>query len=72
MKLNAKKKVIYVGKNQYYEVVLDGVVIERVSDFIYLRSSKSSDGSCSNDIKRRIAQAKTKMISLKNIWKDKD
>ena len=59
MKLNAKKtKVMYVGRNQYYDVVIDGVVFERVSDFIYFGSSKSSDGSCSNDIKRRKAQAK--------------
>ena len=73
MKLNAKKtKVMYVGKNPYKDIVIDGVVLERVADFIYLGSSKASDGSCSHDIKRRIAQAKTKMISLKNIWKDKD
>ena len=43
-----------------------------MSDFIYLGSSKSEDGNCSHAIKRSIAQAKTKMISLKNIWKDKD
>ena len=73
MKLNAKKtKVMYIGKKQYIDIVIDGEVLERVSDFIYLGSSKSVDGNCSHDIKRRIAQAKTKMISLKNIWKDKD
>ena len=37
MKLNAKKtKVMYVGKGQYKDVEIDGVVLERVDDFIYL------------------------------------
>ena len=73
MRLNAKKtKAMYVCKNPYKHIIIEGEVLEIVTDFIYLGSSKASDGSCSQDIKRRIAQAKTKMISLKNIWKDKD
>ena len=36
MKLNAKKtKVMYVGKNPYKDIAIDGVVLERVADFIY-------------------------------------
>ena len=51
MKLNANKtKVMYVGKNLYKDIVIDGAVLERVADFIYLGSSKASDGSCSQDI----------------------
>ena len=54
------------------DVEIDGVVLERVDDFIYLGSTKTSNGDCKPDILRRIGMAKSKMIDLKNIWKDKD
>ena len=73
MKLNAKKtKVMYVGKGQYQDIEIDGQVLERVSNFIYLGSLKTSNGHCGADVARRIGMAKSKMIDLKNIWKDKD
>ena len=73
MKLNAKKtKVMHIGKGLYQNVSIDGVILERVNDFIYLGSCKTSSGECKTDIERRIAQAKSKMIDLDNIWKDKD
>ena len=73
MKLNAKKtKVMHIGKGQYRDIVIDGETLGRVEDFIYLGSSKSSNGDCKPDVLRRIAQAKTKMVSLKTIWKDRD
>ena len=73
MKLNAKKtKVMHIGKGLYQNVAIDGVILERVEDFIYLGSCKTSSGECKTDVERRIAQAKSKMIDLDNIWKDKD
>ena len=37
MKLNAKKtKVMHIGKGLYQNVAIDGVILERVEDFIYL------------------------------------
>ena len=73
MKLNAKKtKVMYVGRGQYKDIEIDGVILERVNDFIYLGSTKTSNGDCKPDILRRIGMAKSKMVDLKNIWKDKD
>ena len=73
MKLNAKKtKVMYVGKGQYKDIEIDGQVLERVFDFIYLGSTKTSIGDCKTDVARRIGMAKSKMLDLKNIWKDKD
>ena len=73
MKLNAKKtKVMYVGKGHYKDVIIDGVTLERVDDFIYLGSTKTSNGDCKPDIVRRIAMGKSKMVDLKNIWRDKD
>ena len=73
MKLNAKKtKVMYVGKGQYKDIEIDGQVLERVFDFIYLGSTKTSNGDCKTDVARRIGMAKSKMLDLKNICKDKD
>ena len=73
MKLNAKKtKVMYIGKKPYKDISIDGETLERVENFTYLGSSKAQNGDCKPDIVRRIAQGKTKMIALKNIWKDKD
>ena len=73
MKLNAKKtKVMYIGRGQYKDIEVDGEILERVNDFIYLGSTKTENGDCKPDIVRRIAMGKSKMVDLKNIWKDKD
>ena len=73
MKLNAKKtKVMHVGKGQYQDIEIDGQVLERVDDFVYLGSTKTFNGDCKIDVARRIGMAKSKMVDLKNIWKDKD
>ena len=73
MKLNAKKtKVMYIGKGTYKDITVDGETLERVDDFIYLGSTKTCNGDCKADIVRRIAMGKSKMVELKNIWKDKD
>lgn len=67
-KLNAKKtKVMHVGKGQYQDIECDGHFLERVSDFIYLGSNKTSNGDCKADVARRIVMAKIKMVELKNI-----
>ena len=39
---------------------------------IYLGSSKTKNGDCKIDVDRRIGMAKSRMIDLGNIWKDKD
>ena len=63
---------MYVGRGQYKDIEIDGVILERVNDFIYLGSTKTSNGDCEPDILCRIGMAKSKMVDLKNIWKDKD
>ena len=63
MKLNAKKtKVMYIGKWQYKDVVIDGEILERVQNFIYLGSTKTTNGNgdCKPDILKRIGMAKRK------------
>ena len=73
MKLNAKKtKVMHIGKGNYVDVTIDGETLEKVLDFVYLGSCKTSEGDCKVDIMRRIARAKSKMVDLENIWRDKD
>ena len=73
MKLNAKKtKVMHIGRGTYEDIDIDGETLERVLEFVYLGSCKTSDGDCKEDLNRRIARAKSKMIELENIWKDKD
>ena len=73
MKLNAKKtKVMHIGKGDYHDVEIDGETLEKVLEFIYLGSCKTTDGDCKADIMRRIARAKAKMVELENIWRDRD
>ena len=73
MKLNAKKtKVMHIGKGEYEDIEIDGETLEKVLEFIYLGSCKTTDGDCKADIMRRIARAKSKMVELDNIWRDKD
>ena len=73
MKLNAKKtKVMHIGKGNYQDITIDGETLEKVLEFVYLGSCKTADGDCKIDVNRRIARAKSKMIDLQNIWKDKD
>lgn len=77
LKLNAKKtKVLHIkGRNsqseEHTKVKVDGTNLETVKQFKYLGSIKTDDGSCTQDIKVRIAMAKQKMVQLNNIWKDR-
>ena len=49
MKLNAKKtKVMYIGRGQYRDIEVDGEILERVNDFIYLGSTKTENGAIAN------------------------
>ena len=70
--LNAKKtKVMHVGTGDQQELYINRTTLENVSDFKYLGSYKSQDGSCTKDIKTRIGMAKQKMVQLNNVWKDR-
>ena len=45
--------------------------VEKVKQFKYLGSLKSTDGDCSTDVNARIAMAKRKMCELTTLWKDR-
>ena len=63
---------MHIGRGTYEDIDIDGETLEKVLEFVYLGSCKTSDGDCKEDLNRRIARAKSKMIELENIWKDKD
>ena len=73
LKLNAKKtKVMHINSKDTHEpIIVNGDTLEYVLNMKYLGSVKESDGSCSIDVKTRIAMAKRKMVDLNNIWKDR-
>ena len=48
------------------------LMVRLLSAFSILYTTKTHNGDCKNDVVRRIAMAKSKMVDLKNIWKDKD
>ena len=65
MNLNVKKnQVVHIGKGNYADIAIDGEILEKALDFVYLGSCKTSDGDCKEDISRRIARAKAKMVEL--------
>ena len=45
--------------------------VEKVKQFKYLGSLKSTDGDCSKDVNARIAMAKRRMCELTTLWKDR-
>ena len=75
LNLNAKKtkvmhlegEVTHVNK----DIKINQTVLENVDKFKYLGSIKTNDGTCTQDIKTRIAMAKQKMVEHNNIWKDR-
>ena len=51
---------------------IDGETVETVSDFIFLGSKITTDGDCSNEIKRRLLLGRKVMTNLDSILKSRD
>ena len=51
---------------------IDGETVETVSDFIFLGSKITTDGDCSNEIKRRLLLGRKVMNILDSILKSRD
>ena len=58
-------------ENTNVSIDVDGETIDKVNSFMYLGSTKTSTGSCSEDVKARIGRAKKATIELDTIWKDR-
>ena len=51
---------------------IDGETVEAVADFIFLGSKITSDGDCSQEIKRRLLLGMKVMTNLDSILKSRD
>ena len=51
---------------------IDGKIVERVSDFIFLGSKITADGDCSHEIKRCLLPGKKVMTNLDSVLKSRD
>ena len=73
LKLNVKKtKLMTIGDvPDDINIRVNNDPVEKVKQFKYLGSLKSSDGDCSKDVNARIAMAKRRMCELTTLWKDR-
>ena len=51
---------------------IDGEIMERVTDFIFLGSKITADGDYSHEIKRHLLLGRKAIINLDNILKSRD
>ena len=51
---------------------IDGEMMERVTDFIFLDSKITADGECSQENKRRLLLGRKAMTNLHSILKSRD
>ena len=71
LKLNIQKtKIMASGPIISWEI--DGETVETVSDFIFGGSKITSDGDCSQEIKRRLLLGRKVMTNLDSIFKCRD
>ncbi|KAK9404272.1 Reverse transcriptase domain-containing protein [Crotalus adamanteus] len=71
LKLNIKKtKIMASGPLNSWQI--DGEEMEVVTDFIFLGSKITSDGDCSQEIKRRLLLGRKAMANLNSILKSRD
>ena len=65
-----KTKIMVYGPITSWQI--DGETVETVSDFIFLGSKITSDGDCSNEIKRRLLLGRRVLTNLDSILKSRD
>ena len=71
LKLNIQKtKSMVSGPITSWEI--DGETVETVSDFIFLGSKITTDGDCSQEMKRRLLLGRKVMTNLDSILKSRD
>ena len=71
LKLNIQKtKIKASGPITSWKI--DGETVETVSDFIFLGSTITADGDCSQEIKRRLLLGRKVMTNLDSIFKSRD
>ena len=71
LKLNIQKTKI-MDSSPITSWQIDGETVETVADFIFLGSKITSDGDCSNELKRHLLLGRKVMTSLDSILKSRD
>ena len=72
LRLNIKKTKYMTTVADEGNLDLHGEQVEQVKTFNFLGSMISVDGSCKQEVVRRLAIARTTMSSLQRVWKDHD
>ncbi|VEN58891.1 unnamed protein product, partial [Callosobruchus maculatus] len=67
---NKTKVMIVDGEHDNHREIKSVGRCEVVQSFVYLGSLINSSGSCKNEIRRRIQQARVAMTKLSKIWRD--
>jgi len=68
----AKTKVMVAARaNVVASIIVNGQSLEQVSSFVYLGATFKEDGSCSPEIRKRLAMGRSVMQSLSKMWKSK-
>ena len=71
LKLNTQKmKIMASGPITSWKI--DGVTMETVKDFLFLRFKITADGDCSHEIKRHLLLGRKVMTNLDTILKSRD
>ena len=71
LKLNMQKtKIMASGPITSWEI--DGGIVDKVADFIFLGSKITADGDCSHEIKRRLLLGRKVKTNLDSILKSRD
>ena len=73
LRLNVSKtKIMAIGPDSVEELlIIDGNEVESVSKFIFLGSLITKEGGCSQEIRHRLAMARSAMTNLSKIWADR-
>ena len=71
LKLNIQKtKIMASGSITSWQI--EGVKVEAVTDFLFLRSKITVNGDCSHEIKRRLLLGRKAMTNLDSVLKSRD
>ena len=71
LKLNIQKtKIMASGPSTSWQI--DGETMETVTDFIFLGSKITADGTCNHEIKRHLLLGKKVMTNLDYVLKNRD
>ena len=65
-----KTKIMASGPTTSWEI--DGETMETVTDFVFLGSKITADGSCSHEVKRRLLLGRKVMTNVDIILKSRD